>query len=138
MVLRNQRNTFFSLARLPFMWQFLGLPRQFLDLFRPLSENLRNWFGGSRIRWCCSIGKGGTGRSALLPFKPQQLIAATTCVTLLEIFLKMFEFFICCFLASLGPRETGSIVGPQFSTLNQDLKMISLTLSNKIWTRYLI
>ena len=79
---------------------------------RPFFWERGNWFAGSRIRRCCSdIGglEGPAARSS--PFKPQQLIPATTCVTLLKIFLKIFPFFIWGFPAGFWPREPGSVFG---------------------------
>ena len=128
---RRRRDPFFPIFFVANFRFFRAIGYPFLDLF---PGNIGNWFAGSRIHRCCSIviigGTGAAARSS--PFKPQQLIAATTCVTLLKIFLKIFPFLIQHFSARFGHIEPRSMFGSQFSTQNQDLKIISLTLSKKI------
>ena len=69
-----------------------------------------------------------------VPFKPQQLIAATTCVTLWTIFLKIFPIWILDFFCWSGPTESSSICSSQFSSLKPQLEFaLHLSWEDLFW-----
>ena len=69
-----------------------------------------------------------------VPFKPQQLMAATTCVTLWTFFLKIFPIWILDFFCWSGPTESSSICSSHVSSSKPNFKFaLHLSWEDLFW-----
>ena len=107
-----------------------------LKTILPFPRPGTTFFFGTLGTGLLAPGYAGVARSGSAerssPFKPQQLIAATTCVTLWGYFLKIFQFFYFRFFATFELKEPRSILDYNFQYNTRILKYIALAISKKI------